>query len=267
MVKVEEYMTKDVTVVKPNDTVKKIIKLIKKTGHDTFPVVNENNKLVGIISIHDVFDSPKSETIEGLMTKIDNMILTRPEASIRDVGRIMFRTGFSKLPVVDKDNKVVGIITNTDVIRSQIEKTTPMKLNKLIQTYKNLGYEVSVVEDTIPIDKIKPTQSKIYEDELYGRAYELKKGLAEPIIVIKTNATKDKYILIDGHHRAVACYFKKISSVLDAYVIRINTNSKLGIEKTAEKQGLSSLKDVKIIDEDKHDTANVYKLKSTVEHK
>lgn len=53
------------------------------------------------------------------------MVVTTPDANIMDVGRIMFRTGFSKLPVVDEENNLVGIISNMDVIRSQIEKTTP----------------------------------------------------------------------------------------------------------------------------------------------
>ena len=264
MVKVKEYMTKNVDVVNPNNTVGEVIDLIKRTTHDTFPVI-DNNKLVGIISVHDIFGVEKSERIETLMTKREKMIITRPDAPVRDVGRIMFRTGFSKLPVVNNNNELVGIITNTDVIRSQIEKTTPSKLNKIVKTYESLGYKIRVDEEIIPIDKLKPTQSKIYADELCGREYELKMGLAEPIIVIKTKATGDKYILLDGHHRAVACHLSNIPT-LNAHVIIVDTNNKLGIEKTAEKQGLKSLKDVKIIDEDKNDSSDIYELDSKLEH-
>jgi len=39
MIKVKEYMTRDVDYVSPEDTVSDVVKLIKKTTHDTFPVV------------------------------------------------------------------------------------------------------------------------------------------------------------------------------------------------------------------------------------
>ena len=263
MVRVSEYMTKDVDYISPDNTVKDAVELIKKTTHDTFPVV-QDGKLIGIISVYDLIDKDENEKIKNVMTKRDRMIVTRPDANIRDVGRLMFRTGFSKLPVVDDDNNLVGIITNTDVIRSQIEKTTPSKLNKIIKTYESLGYNISLKKGIVPVEKIKPTQSKVYEDELYGRMYELKRGLAEPIIVIKTKRS-DNYILIDGHHRAVACYIAKIPE-LDAYIIEMDTKNILGIEKTAEKQGLKSLADVRIIDEDNNNSSNICDLGSKIAH-
>lgn len=263
MVKVEEYMTRNVDYVDPENSVKEVIELIKKTSHDTFPVVSKG-KVVGIVSVHDLIGRDENEKIKNLMVKREDMITTGPDVNIRDVGRIMFRTGFSKLPVIDKDNRLLGIITNTDVIRSQIEKTTPEKLNKIMDTYRKLGYEINLYRDSIPVYKIRPTQSKIYEDELQGRIYELKRGLAEPIIVIKKSGKSKKndyYILVDGHHRAVACNISNIP-LLEAYVIEIKTDNQLGIEKTAESQSLKTLDDVKIVDEDKNNSREIYELSS-----
>jgi len=261
MVYVEEYMTKKVNSLSTEDTVLEMINLVKLTTHDTFPVMLDS-KIIGIISVHDIIGKREDEKVGTLMTKREDMIVTKPKTNIMDAGRIMFRTGFSKLPVVDEDNNLLGIITNTDVIRSQIEKTTPKKLEKIINSYKNLGYEINTKRKTIPIGELVPTQSRVYEDELYGRAYELKRGLAEPIIVIKTNLGR-KYILVDGHHRAVAACLSDVKE-LEAYVLEINTDKKMGIEKTAEKQGLYSLKDVKVIDEDKNGCSSTYKLKSSI---
>ncbi len=264
MIKVSEYMTKKVKYVSPENEVGEVVDLIKKTGHDTFPVVSEKGNIVGIVSIHDIFDKDENIKIKDVMTPREKMIICRPDMNILDVGRIMFRTGFSKLPVINENDKLVGIITNTDVIRSQIEKTTPSKLNKIIKTYENLGYKLNLKKGKVEVDKIKPTQSKIYQDELYGRIYELKRGLAEPIIVIKTKRT-DNYILVDGHHRAVASCIMNIPQ-LDAYIIELDTNNILGIERTGEKQGLKSLKDIKIINEDRNDTSTVYELCSKKEY-
>jgi IMP dehydrogenase len=257
MVKVSEYMTKKVDCLSPDNTVRDAIKSVKETGHDAFPVVVDG-KLVGIVSVHDLVGKDENEKIGNIMTKREDMIVAKPDANVMDVGRVMFRTGFSKLPVVDDDNNLVGIITNTDVIRSQIEKTTPTKLNKIVKTYESLGLKTKVERGYVPIDELKPTQSKVHEDELIGRMYELKKGLAEPIIAIKTN--RGGYVLIDGHHRAVAAYKLGIPK-LDAYIIHIDTDKKLGIEKTAEKQGLKTLEDIEIIDEDNGNSIKTCTLK------
>ncbi|XRO75215.1 CBS domain-containing ParB/RepB/Spo0J family partition protein [Methanocaldococcus sp. 28A] len=255
-VKVSEYMTKKVVTVSKNNTVKDVIKLLKETGHNSFPVV-ENGKLIGIVSVHDIVGKDENERVENVMTKREDMVVTTPDANIMDVGRIMFRTGFSKLPVVDEENNLVGIISNMDVIRSQIEKTTPKKLENIINTYKNLGYNLKVKKEEIDVNKLMPTQNKIHADELVGRMYELKKGLAEPIIAIKTKRG-DYYILVDGHHRAVAAYKMGVPK-LDAYVIYLDTDKKLGIEKTAEIMNLKSLKDVKIVDSDDENSVKVIK--------
>ncbi len=256
-VKVSEYMTKNVITVSKDDTVKDVIKLVKETGHNSFPVV-ENGKLIGIVSVNDIVGKDDNEKVENVMTKRKDMVVTTPDANIMDVGRIMFRTGFSKLPVVDEDNNLVGIISNMDVIRSQIEKTTPKKLENIIKTYKSLGYNLRVKKKEVEVTKLRPTQNKIQADELVGRMYELKKGLAEPIIVIKKK-NDDYYILIDGHHRAVAAYKMGIPK-LDAYVIYLDTDKKLGIEKTAETINLKSLDDIKIVDDEGENSVKLNKI-------
>ncbi len=45
--------------------------------------------------------------------------------SINDAARVMFRMGISRMPVMNKEGKLVGIITNTDFVRSHIERFNP----------------------------------------------------------------------------------------------------------------------------------------------
>jgi len=98
------------------------------------------------------------------------------------------------------------------------------------------------------VDHLLPTQSKIYEDELEGRIYEIKKGLAEPIIVVRKPG---KLILVDGHHRAVAAKRMGIKE-LDAYVIELGADVELGLEKTAREMNLHTLDDIKVLDYARH---------------
>ncbi len=66
------------------------------------------------------------------------LYVARDFMDLRDAARVMFRTGHSKLPVVDEDNRLVGIISNADVIRSQIEKVDPDKVEKLKKTIEKV---------------------------------------------------------------------------------------------------------------------------------
>ena len=174
------------------------------------------------------------------------LLRTYPDDGMNDVARKMFRFCIQKLPVVNRQNKLIGIITNADVIRSQIEKVTPEKVFDYIQTLKTLyGVQPKLSRGMVPVDRLMPTQSKVYMDELDGRSYEITKGLAEPLIVVRRQG---KLILIDGHHRAVAANRMRMKE-LEAYIIDIDSDVELGIERTARNMRLRSLDDVQVLDE------------------
>ncbi len=93
---------------------------------------------------------------------------------------------------------------------------------------------ITVVRGEVNIDDLVPTQGKVFADELEGRIYELKKGLAEPIIVIHK---PEHWLLADGHHRVVAAKRLGIEKI-DAYILQVPKDIRLGMEKTARDAGL-----------------------------
>jgi CBS domain-containing protein len=244
--KVRDYMTYDVVTVDAGGTCREVIEKIQTTGHDGFPVV-KGNEVVGYIAARDLlFVSPSTE-VEKIMSR--HLIVADPDMSINDAARVIFRSGIQKLPVVDPENRLLGIISNTDVIRSQIEHVSPEKVFNFITTLKKLhGINPELKRETVPIDQLIPTQSRIYEDELEGRMYEIKKGLAEPLIVIRRPG---KLILVDGHHRAIAARKLGIRS-LDAYVIEVNEDIELGMERTARAMNLRTIDDIQVLDYARH---------------
>jgi len=245
--KVKDYMTRDVITVTPDMPISEIKDMIKKTGHDGFPV-EKNNQIVGIITASDILTRDITPTVEGMMSQ--DIVIANEELDINDASRVMFRMGVSRLPVTNEKFKVVGIITNTDILRSHIERSTPEKVNQFRETLEQLyGLKTCLTENKVPINYLKPTQDKVYADELEGRKYEIERGLAEPIIVVKKNKTQ--YLVVDGHHRLVASN-QMGNSEISAYVITLNKDIKLGIEKTAEKNGIFSLKDIEIIEDAQH---------------
>jgi CBS domain-containing protein len=244
--KVRDYMTYDVVTVDVHGTARDVLETIKRTNHDGFPVVN-GDRVVGYIAARDLLFIPPTTPVERLMSR--HLIVADPEMSVNDAARVIFRSGIQKLPVIDDKNRLVGIISNSDVIRSQIEHVSPEKVFKFIETLRKLyGIEPVLNRDMVSIDSLLPTQAKIYEDELEGRMYELKKGLAEPLIVVKRS---DRYILVDGHHRAIAAKRLGIKD-LDAYIIEVDPEVELGIERTARALNLASLDDIKVLDYARH---------------
>lgn len=244
--KVRDYMTYDVVSVPHDGIVRDVMEKIRTTHHDGFPVM-AGNEVIGYISARDLlFVSP--ETPVGKVMSND-LIVADPDMSISDAARVIFRSGIQKLPVVDEKNHLLGIISNSDVIRSQIERVSPEKVFNFMTTLKKLYNVDSVLNRaTVPINDLLPTQSKIYEDELEGRIYEIRKGLAEPIIVVRRPG---KTILVDGHHRAVAARKMGITA-LDAYIIDISQDIELGIERTAQAMNLRTLDDIQVLDYARH---------------
>ena len=254
-IKVKDYMSKDIVTVFPEQRVEEVIKLIKKTKHDGFPVVKDG-KIVGIITATDLIFGKK--LVKDAMSK--RVVVTYPETKLMDAARVMFREGYSRLPVIDDKKRVVGIITNMDVLRSHIERATPEKVEKLREYFEKIyGIKSNVEIKNVKISELRPTQNKITLDELRGREYELKRGLAEPIVVVEVDKRK---LLVDGHHRVLAALNLGIKE-LRAYVIKIDRDIKLGIEKTADLLGLRSFNDIRIDESAFKGIAEVIKYEDT----
>ena len=183
---VKDYMTKNVITVREDTPNEQVIKTMKKTKHDGYPVVDEDDKIVGIVTAFDLLLKEWGNGhIEDVMSKEVRVI--KEDMSINDASRVMFRHGVSRLPVVDNDRHVKGIITNTDMVRSHIERSTPTKVNAFKTSMEQL-YDIKTLltREQVPVELLTPTQDRVYADELQGRVYELKRGLAEPAIVLKT---------------------------------------------------------------------------------
>ena len=245
--KVKDYMTREVATVSPDETVEAVAtRIVESEDHNGFPVT-QGRRVEGFISARDLLLVDADEPLFKVMT--EDLIVAHPEMKVTDAARVILRSGIQKLPVVDDAGNLVGIISNADVIRSQIERATPEKVGKLKRTLETIhGIEAEEERQTVALTDLTPTQGKVYADELEGRRYELERGLAEPLVVID-NA--DELLLADGHHRVMAAQRIGIDE-MDAYVIVLPRRIDLGMAKTAKKEGLDSLADVDVVDYARH---------------
>ncbi len=104
--------------VSPDDSLQKIMVMRKNYGVSGFPVVR-NNKLVGIVTHRDVkFVKNYNIKVKDVMTKD---VITAPEnISSKKAEKIFIKYKIEKLPLVDKNGNLKGLITSKDLLTNQI---------------------------------------------------------------------------------------------------------------------------------------------------
>lgn len=121
MVKKEIILVEDVMEVSPKclmgtDTIGTWRKLMSETNHERYPVVDEDMKLIGIVTLRDLQGhDDENEQIYKIMSK--NPISVTPKTTVAYAAHIMGWDGIKLCPVVNK-KKVVGVISIEDVIKA-----------------------------------------------------------------------------------------------------------------------------------------------------
>ena len=122
MKKCNEVMTKNPVCCLPNDMAAKVAKLMKRENVGSIPVIEneKTRKLVGIVTDRDLtlrivakeLDS-KSTKVEAVMTR--KLVTCQAEDDLQKALDAMSEHQLRRIPVVDKDNKILGIIAQADV--------------------------------------------------------------------------------------------------------------------------------------------------------
>lgn len=134
---VKHWMTKDVISLTPERSMMKAAKLLKDKGISRLPIVDDEGVLVGIISDRDIKEaSPSKATtldmhelyyllseikIKDIMTR--KVLTVSIEDTVEKAAVIMDENKIGGVPVVDAENKCVGVITTTDVFKVLINIT------------------------------------------------------------------------------------------------------------------------------------------------
>jgi IMP dehydrogenase len=108
----ESFIIRDVVTISPDQKISSALELMHSKSISGLPVVNED-RLVGILTKRDVNFADPGQVVSGVMTK--EVIVAGPEVTIDEAKRIMNRRKVEKLPVVDHNRKLLGLITIKDV--------------------------------------------------------------------------------------------------------------------------------------------------------
>ena len=122
MQKCNEVMTKDPVCSVPGDSVEKVAEMMKSGNIGSVPVIEneQTKKLVGIVTDRDLTlkivaegRNPKTTNVEAVMTQ--DVITCLADDDVQKALGAMAEHQLRRIPVVDIDNKIVGIIAQADV--------------------------------------------------------------------------------------------------------------------------------------------------------
>ena len=111
----ESGMILDPVTLSKKSKVKDALKSMKEFSIGGIPIVDKSNSLFGIVTNRDLrFENDMNKPIEEVMT-FKNIITGSPGITLKQAEKILQKNKIEKLPVVDKENKLVGLITFRDI--------------------------------------------------------------------------------------------------------------------------------------------------------
>jgi len=150
MLKVEDVMVEGVVTIDADATVMKAVQLMNENEIGCL-IVMRRGRAVGIITERDLLKrvigkskNPKKTRVREIMTK--PLIAGQPNMDLEDATRLMFKMKIKKLPVLESQGRLLGLITLTDVARFQpqmirilkklSERTSaPKRMQKVVDYY------------------------------------------------------------------------------------------------------------------------------------
>ncbi len=140
----ESGMIVDPITMKPQNKIYEAKDVMKKFGISGLPIVDENNKLVGILTNRDIrFETRLNLSIDEAMTK--DLITVPLGTSLEEAEKLFHKHKIEKILMVDKDNHLKGLITYKDILkRIQYPEASKDDFGRL-----RVGAAVGVAEETL----------------------------------------------------------------------------------------------------------------------
>ena len=134
--KIKEVMTASPVSIQVSDPFREVPKKFKAFGIRHLPVVDEKNRLVGLVSQRDLFRiHPPKKTLDGDLVYDDEMLdsvilrhvmVTSPfymnkEDSLGEALDKIVEKKYGCIPIVDKDTVLCGILTQIDILKVAVQ--------------------------------------------------------------------------------------------------------------------------------------------------
>ena len=115
----ENGMIYDPVTIRRGSTVAQALEVMSEYHIGGIPVVDDENHLVGIVTNRDLrFERRLDRPVDEVMSK-ENLVTTHQQTDLAAAAQILQENKIEKLPVVDKDNHLVGLITYKDITKAK----------------------------------------------------------------------------------------------------------------------------------------------------
>lgn len=142
-------------VLNRNQTTKDYFQLVEQTGHARVPVVDDHERLVGVVTARDVAEAAATDTVEQHMSRQPYTV--SPKAPIAAAAHRMVWEGIEMLPVV-QNRKLIGVISRQDIIKAlqimsrqpQVGETLERGVLQGLEEVYNEDHSLSVFAEVTP---------------------------------------------------------------------------------------------------------------------
>jgi len=115
----ENGMITDPVTIKRGSTVADALAIMEEYHIGGIPVVDDDRRLVGIVTNRDLrFETDSSRPIDDVMTK-ENLVTTSQSTDLEEAARILQQHKIEKLPVVDPEGRLLGLVTYKDITKAK----------------------------------------------------------------------------------------------------------------------------------------------------
>lgn len=177
----ENGMIYDPVTIKRGSTVKDALAIMADYHIGGIPVVDDRNKLVGIVTNRDLrFQTNLNRLIDEVMTK-DKLIVTHQQTNLDKASQILLEHKIEKLPVVDDENNLIGLITYKDITKAKDKPMACKDEKGRLRVAAGVGVTADTFERMAAL--VKAGVDAIVIDTAHGHS----KGVIEKVREAKQN--------------------------------------------------------------------------------
>jgi IMP dehydrogenase len=160
-------------------TIGDALKLMKENKIGGIPIVDKTNKLVGILTNRDLrFETDRKRKVSEVMTK-ENLVIAPEGTDLKKAEKILRQYKIEKLPVVNKQGKLIGLITYRDILQlSAFPNAVKDKIGRLL-----VGAALGITKDLL--DRAAALQSVGVDIVTLDSAHGHSKGVIEALRLLK----------------------------------------------------------------------------------
>lgn len=136
-------------VLRPSSTVQDFERMREETGHSRFPVVDEWNRVIGMMTYKDMLGADSQQTIEKLYTR--SPLTATLQTTLATAAHTMVWEGVELLPVVDRSRKLIAVVTRREVLNALRDARQETQLGETFVDLIWNGFEEQRDEDGNPM--------------------------------------------------------------------------------------------------------------------